>query len=292
MNEEPRKGGIFTLAAMGASVVLFVLILVTGTIMGLSASEKSTLAGARKGLGAMNRRTVPNPKTVAAWEGYRGELEKGGAALDAYLHDRDNHFDAFFEEYPAKTRNFERFKGIYIKKLGELYEKARPILARDSSGMPLARDAVFSFEEWAGITPTPEEALPAQKKFWIQQDVVDVLLAMTAQADKKAQKPELLNIECGETVEKGFYDLFPATVTLRLLHADVGEFVNQVLRSEARRLLVRLTGMAVEKAQNLQEEYVQKVKDGEEKGFDAQAFIGGLRRPLKVVLSFEVIDLK
>lgn len=293
MNEPDGKGGLLNRIALAVSAALLLLILGTGLLLGLSGTEKETLARTHETLSRLEGRRTPNPATVGAWQDYRKALTENGEELTGYLRERDANLDAFFEEFPARTRNWEMFKGIYLTKVKELYEKAKPVLARDTSGMPLAHDAVLPHDTWEGITPTPEQAVPAQKAFWVQQEVVDVLLAMAGERAEggPGPAPVLLRAETGEAEDRGIASFLPATVTVRLAPGDVGPFVNRLLQSPKRRLLVRLRGLVVEKVESLEESYVHKVKEGEADGFDEQAFLRGLRRPVKLTLTFEVVDL-
>lgn len=292
--EESGKSSVFGKVALGVSALLLVLIVVVSVAMGLSGSEKDALAGLHKDLAAAAKKPVPNPATVKKWQAYRRSLETAGEDLDAYLKTRDTGLDEWFPEYNEKSRNWGRYKALYLGKAKELYGKAKPVLAVDRAGMPLAMSAVFRFEAWADINPTEEEARPAQKRFWIQDEVVEVLLALRARlAEAKAKVlPALLSVEPGETVERGFYDIIPVTVTLRCHYRDAGGLASLLLTEGKRKLLTRLTGLTVEKTENLEEEYVHKVKEGQKDGFDAKAFVAGLARPVKVVLSFEVVDLR
>lgn len=294
MAEESVKGRKFNRGLLGACAVCVAAVVAVGVGTSLSAGEKASLSSLKAEMAGIASRSCPNQNVVRAWERYRGDLEKGAGDLEAYLAGRDSKLDAFFPEYPAKSRNFERFKTIYLANAKALHDRARPVLAKDASGMPLPADAVFAFEEWAGINPTEQEAVPAQKKFWIQDEVVSALLDLAGmiREAKKGILPELLSVKVAEAAEKGFTSTFGATIAVRMHHADVPALASILLASRGRGLLTRLTGLAVEKAENVDEEIVHKVPEGGEKGFDEEAFVEGLHRPVLVKISFDVVDLR
>ncbi len=294
MIEDTGRGRKLNRAILAVCFCLAVASGVSGVQMSLSGGEKADLGALEADLARKCGPACPNQSTVKAWEAYKSGLEAGSRDLEDYLRGRDSGLDAFFPEFQAKSRNFERFKGIYLAKAKALYEKAKPVLAKDSSGVALPADAVFGFEEWAGINPTEQEAVPAQKKFWIQEDAVDALLGFAKKAGEAGgkPKPELMSISAGEAVERGFISLIPVTLTIRAHHADVPAIAELIMKSEGRKLLVRLNGLAIEKIENLEEEFVHKVAEGEEKGFDSEAFVGRLHRPVQARITYDVVDLK
>jgi hypothetical protein len=293
MDDDAKGGSRIQQVLLGICGVFAVLIVVVWATQSLSGGETEALSNGVKELDDIARkRTFPNPATVKAWKEYRSDLDKSYEDLSGYLEGRDDRLDAFFPEFKAKSRNYERFKAIYVQKTRELYEQAKEVVVTDKGGMPLAMDAVFNFEKW-DITPTAEEARPAQKKFWIHKEVVDVLVGLHRQAvkDKAAVLPKLVSSETGEIVEKGFYNLFPVTIKARMHHLDVPAFCAALLRSDGGQLLTRLRGLSVEKYEHLEEEYVHRVKEGEKEKVNTAAFVKGLMRPVTVQITFEVIDL-
>ena len=294
MIEDAGRGRKLNRAILAVCFCLAVASGVSGVQMSLSGSEKADLAALRTDLAGKCGPACPNQSSVKAWEAYRAGLEAGSRDLDDFLKDRDSGLDSFFPDFQAKSRNFERFKGIYLAKAKALYEKAKPVLAKDSSGVPLPADAVFGFEEWAGINPTEQEAVPAQKKYWIHDDAVDVLLGLSKKLSEAGRKalPELVSISAGEGAERGFYSLIPVVLTVRIHHADAPNLAALVMKSEGRKLLVRLTGLSIEKVENLEEEFVHKVAEGQESKFDAEEFAGRLHRPVLAKISYDVVDLK
>ncbi len=294
MAEEPVKGRKLNRVILGACLCIAIAAGAAGATMSLSGTEKDSLSAMKAEMAGIASRNCPNPSVVKAWEKYRGDVEAGAKDLETYLSTRDGKLDSFFPEYPARSRNFERFKAIYLANAKALHERAKPVLAKDASGMPLPADAVFAFEEWAGINPTEQEAVPAQKKFWIQDEVVSALLALNKKLVEAKSRvlPELMSVKVAEAAERGFTSLHGATVTVRMHHGSVPEFVAMLLKSEGRGLLVRLTGLSVEKTENIEEEFVHKVAEGEAGKFNEADFVEGLHRPVLARISFDVVDIK
>lgn len=294
-NEYPSPGKGFNVAVAIVALVAVVagaVILVAG---GLSAENRTRLETTHDQLLQVDRRQgpLPTPDAVEAGKAYQRELDSLRAAVDDFYASRDRNLEKYFEEYDTR-RGGDFYRRIYREKADALYERARPVLVKDTNGNPAPADEVYQFEPFDFVPPSEAVRL-AQMKFNVQEAVTDIFLQMLedAQAARegggKRLDPVLLSVLVDNPPELKAGQIagtVPARIEALLDARDVAVLLGELLGPGGHGLLVKLAGLKVEKVGSLETTYKETVKEGEEPAIQPEDFL----KPVRVTVQFEVVD--
>jgi len=296
--ENQAPGKLFNVLAAAVAAVAALAGVLILLFLGLSPEDREALERKRQALHQVQSRkgSLPTPRAVKRWKGYRKDLEALREDVEAFFRERDRNLEAYFDEYNPNRTGTDRFRKLYTEeKAPALYETAKPVLIKDANGNPAPMDEVFAFDAW-DYTPGREEIRIAQAEFNVRSAVVDIFLDLRAHA---------------ETVrEAGGRHLDPALVSVRLTYPrdvppnavavslevkvealmdarDVPALVAGVLGPGKHGLLTRLKTLEAVKTQVLPLEFEVKVKEGEEPKIKPEGFV----KPIRATLGFEVLDI-
>lgn len=288
----PSSGKAFNVVVAvvaGLALLAGVIVLAAG---GLSASERKALDETREALVEADSRPgpLPTPQAVERWDGYRKDLGRVKTQVEEYYSARDRNLEKFFPEFDPRSGG-DRYRMVHRQKAMALYERAAPVLLKDSSGVPAPMKEVFAFPEWPYI-PGDEEVRIAQKEFNLLETTVDLLLdlkeaSQAAGAGRLA--PALMNVafeKAGEAPEGAVAVPVTAAVQLLLDARDVPALLAGFLGPGKHGLLTRLSSVSVKKTGTLELAYKETVKAGEEPRLKPDGFL----KPVNVTLTVEVLD--
>jgi len=169
---------------------------------------------------------IRNEKWIKAEEEKLEAIKKVQQEYALYYQERDEHLEKFFEAFNGEAIKDEAlWENRYIQGMNVLLDK---IKNRD---IPSGKNAL-SFRQWNVGIPTWEEIVPEQKRFWITEELVKIILN-----DKlKIDYLEGISFEREGAVSTNayteLYDIIPFTIKVSINVESLLLLMNELLKSE------------------------------------------------------------
>ncbi|MBM4055192.1 MAG: hypothetical protein FJ264_11110 [Planctomycetes bacterium] len=218
---------------IGTGIIFLVMIIVFLTLNYSRLKQHAAIHNDLENLSSMLERyalakTTYNNRWISAKEHemnvYTEEIEKCRSLINRM----DNQLETIFsnnlpEKGAVKIEDEALWKQEYLKRVSLLLEK----LERSNIDF---HESALPFYDWAANIPTWEEILPEQKRFWILDALVNVLLK-----DVGVTKLEKISFKSvpnnNDTRYEPLYSTIPLTITLELEAERVQFLLNELLKA-------------------------------------------------------------
>ncbi len=169
---------------------------------------------------------VRNKKWIKAEEKKLETLKKVQQEYEHFYKERDSHLEKIFKSVNGEEiRDEALWENRYIQGMNVLLDRIKD---RD---IPFGKNAL-SLKQWRVGIPTWDEIIPEQKKFWITEALVEILV----KDEFKIDYLEGINFEKENTVPGNthteLYDIIPFTIRLSMNAENLLFLMNEFLKSK------------------------------------------------------------
>ncbi len=169
---------------------------------------------------------IRNEKWIATEETKLEVIKTVQHKYEQFYKERDSHLEKFFVSV-----NWEEIKDEALWENRYILE-ANVLLNRIiDSKVPLGENAL-PLKQWKEKIPTWEEIVPEQKKFWITEELVNIIL----KEELKVDYLEGINFEmkngASTNVHSELYDIIPFTIKVSMDAESLLFFMNDILKSK------------------------------------------------------------
>ncbi|MGR3293915.1 MAG: hypothetical protein ACUZ9M_07895 [Candidatus Scalindua sp.] len=169
---------------------------------------------------------ICNSKWIKAEEEKLEKIKKVRQEYELFYKERDSHLEKIFESVNGEEIKDEAlWENRYIQGMNVLLDK---IKKREIS---LGKNAL-PFKQWKVVIPTWEEIVPEQKKFWITEELVKIIL----KDELKVDYLEGINFEMENDVSTNayteLYDIIPFTIKVSMNVESLLFLMNELLKSK------------------------------------------------------------
>jgi len=169
---------------------------------------------------------IRNEKWIKAEEEKLEAIKKVQQEYELFYKERDRHLEKIFETINGEEIKDEAlWENRYIQGINVLLDKIK------NRQIPLGKNA-FPCKQWKVEIPTWEEIVPVQKRFWITEELVNIILK-----DKlKVDYLEGINFEMENAVSTNaytkLYDIIPFTIKVSMNVESLLFLMNELLKSK------------------------------------------------------------
>ena len=169
---------------------------------------------------------IRNEKWIKAEEDKQEALKKVQHEYELFYKKRDSHLEKIFASVNGEEIKDEAlWENMYIQGINVLLDKIK------KREIPLGKNAL-SFKQWKAKIPTWEEIVPEQKRFWITEELVNIILNKALKVDYL----ESINFEMENAVSANarteFYDIIPFTIKVSMNVESLLILINELLKSK------------------------------------------------------------
>ncbi len=169
---------------------------------------------------------IRNEKWIKAEGEKLGVIKKVQQEYKLFYKERDRHLEKFFESVNGEEIKDEAlWENRYIQEMNSLLGKIK------NREIPLGKNAL-SLKQWKVEIPTWEEIVPEQKKFWITEELVKIILKEKLKVDYL----EDISFERESTVSTNasseLYDIIPFTMKVSMDVESLLFLVNELIKSK------------------------------------------------------------
>ncbi len=169
---------------------------------------------------------IRNEKWIKAEEEKLEAIKNVKQEYELFYKERDNHLEKFFESVSGEEIKDEAlWENRYIQGMNILLDR---IKNRD---IPLGENAL-SLKQWKLEIPTWEEIVPEQKRFWITEELVKIIL----KDELKVDYLEGISFEMENVVYTNayteLYDIIPFTIKVSMNVESLLFLMNELLKSK------------------------------------------------------------
>ncbi len=169
---------------------------------------------------------IRNEKWIKAEEKKLVLIKKAQQEYELFYKERDSHLEKIFESVNGEEIKDEAlWKNRYIQGMNGLLNK---IKNRD---IPLGNNAL-SFKQWKVEIPTWEDIAPEQKRFWITEELVKIIL----KDELKVDYLEGISFEREGSVSSNasteLCDIIPFTIKVSINAESLLFLINELLKSK------------------------------------------------------------
>lgn len=169
---------------------------------------------------------IRNEKWIKAEEEKLATIKRIQQEYEIFYKERDGHLEKIFESVNGEQINDEAlWENRYIQGMNGLRDKIK------NREIPLGKNAL-SLKQWKVEIPTWEEIVPEQKRFWITEELVEIILK-----DKlKINYLEGISFERESVVSANasaeLYDIIPFTMRVSMNVESLLFLMNELLKSK------------------------------------------------------------
>ncbi len=169
---------------------------------------------------------IRNEKLIKAEEKKLEVIKKVQQEYEFFYKKRDRHLEKFFESVNGEEIKDEAlWENRYIQEMNSLLGKI------NNREIPLGKNAL-SLKQWKVEIPTWEEIVPEQKRFWITEELVKIILK-----DKlKVDCLEGISFESESVAPTNasteLYDIIPFTMKVSMDVESLLFLVNELIKSK------------------------------------------------------------
>ena len=169
---------------------------------------------------------IRNEKWIKAEEAKQEALKKVQHEYELFYKERDSHLEKIFASVNGEEIKDEAlWENMYIQGINVLLDKIK------KREIPLGKNAL-SFKQWKAKIPTWEEIIPEQKRFWITEELVNIILKNALKVDYL----ESINFEMENAVSTNayteLYDIIPFTIKIGMNVESLLFLINELLISK------------------------------------------------------------
>jgi hypothetical protein len=169
---------------------------------------------------------VRNEKWIKAEEAKLEAIKKIQREYELFYKERDSHLEKIFTSVNGEEIKDEAlWENRYIQKLNVLLGKIK------KREIPLGENAL-PFKHWKVEIPTWREIVPEQKRFWITEELVNIIL----KEELKIDYLEGINFEIENAVSANvyteLYDIIPFTIKVSMNVESLLLLINELLISK------------------------------------------------------------
>ncbi len=169
---------------------------------------------------------IRNEKWIKAEEEKLIAIKKIQQEYELFYKERDGHLEKIFESVNGEEIKDEAlWENRYIHGVNVLLDKIK------KREIPLSKNAL-PFKQWKAEIPTWEEIVPEQKRFWITEELVNILL----EKELKVDYLEGINFEMENAVSANanteLYDIIPFTIRISMNAESLLFLMNELLKSK------------------------------------------------------------
>ncbi len=169
---------------------------------------------------------IHNEKWINAENAKLEATRKIQLEYKSFYKERDNHIEKIFDTvYGAEIKDEALWENRHFQEVNVLLEKIR------KQNVSLCKNAL-PFKRWKLEIPTWEEIALEQKRFWITEELVNIILKKELHTDCL----ESINFEKKEEVStnahSGFYDVIPFTLKVSMDIEGLLFLINEILKSK------------------------------------------------------------
>jgi hypothetical protein len=169
---------------------------------------------------------IRNEKWIKAEEAKLEAVKKIQHEYELFYKERDRLLEKIFESVNGEEIKDEAlWENRYIQGVNVLLDKIK------KREIPSGKNAL-PFKQWKAEIPTWEEIVPAQKRFWITEELVNILL----EKELKIDYLEGINFEVENAVSANadteLYDIIPFTIRVSMNVESLLFLMNELLKSK------------------------------------------------------------
>ncbi|KHE93522.1 MAG: hypothetical protein K8F52_03710 [Candidatus Scalindua rubra] len=169
---------------------------------------------------------IRNEKWIKAEEAKLEAIKNIQQEYELFYKERDRHLEKIFESANGEEIKDEAlWENRYIQGSNVLLGRIK------NRELPLGENAL-SLKQWKVKIPTWEEILPEQKRFWITEELVKIIL----KDELKVVYLEGINFEMENAVSTNvyteLYDIIPFTITVSMNAESLLFLMNELLKSK------------------------------------------------------------
>ena len=167
-----------------------------------------------------------NEKWIKAEEAKQEAIKKVQHEYERFYKERDSHLEKIFASVNGEEIKDEAlWENRYIQGINVLLDKIK------KREIPLGKNAL-PFKQWKAEIPAWEEIVPEQKRFWITEELVNIILKKALQVDYL----ESINFETENVVSTNayteLYDIIPFTIKIGMNVESLLFLINELLKSK------------------------------------------------------------
>jgi hypothetical protein len=168
---------------------------------------------------------IHNEKWIKAEEAKLGAIKKVQHEYELFYKEQDSHLEKIFASVNGEEIKDEAlWENRYIQGINALRDEIK------KRGVPLGEKAL-PFKQWKVEIPTWKEIVPEQKKFWVTEELVNIIL----NEELKVEYLEGINFEMENAVSTNayteLYDIIPFTIKISMNVESLLFLINELLKS-------------------------------------------------------------
>ena len=169
---------------------------------------------------------ICNEKWIKAEEEQLESIKRVQQEYELFYKERDRHLEKMFESVNGEGIKDEAlWENRYIQRKNILLEKI------ENREISLGKNAL-PFKQWKVKIPTWEEIVPEQKRFWVTEELVRIIL----KDELKVDYLEGINFEMEDAVSVNanteLYDIIPFTIKVSMNVESLLFLLNELLKSK------------------------------------------------------------
>ncbi|MBC8552514.1 MAG: hypothetical protein H8D23_23035 [Candidatus Brocadiales bacterium] len=169
---------------------------------------------------------IRNEKWIKAEEAKLEAIKNVQQEYELFYKERDSHLEKIFESVNGEEIKDEAlWENRYIQGMNVLLDRIK------NREIPLGKNAL-SLKQWKVEIPTWEEIVPEQKRFWITEELVKIIL----KDELKVEYLEGINFEMESAVSTNvyteLYDIIPFTIKVSMNVESLLFLMNELLKSK------------------------------------------------------------
>ncbi len=169
---------------------------------------------------------IRNEKWIKAEEVKQEDIKKAQHEYELFYKERDSHLEKIFSSVNGgKIKDEALWENRYIQGINVLKEKIeKREISLGSNALP--------FKQWKVEIPTWKKIIPEQKKFWITEELVNIIL----KEELKVDYLEGINFEMNNAVSTNtyseLYDIIPFTLKVSMEVESLLFLINELSKSK------------------------------------------------------------
>ncbi len=169
---------------------------------------------------------IHNEKWIKAEKAKLEAIKKVQREYELFYKERDSQFEKIFVSASGEEIKDEALWGNrYIEEINILLERIK------ECEIFLGQNAL-PFKQWELKIPTWEEIVPEQKRFWITEELVNIILKQELKVDSLKGINFDMNSAFSTNANMNLYDIIPFTIKVSMEVESLLFFINELLKSK------------------------------------------------------------
>ena len=169
---------------------------------------------------------IRNEKWIKAEEAKLEAIKKVQHEYELFYKEQDSHLEKIFASVNGEEIKDEAlWENRYIQGINVLQDEIK------KREIPLGKNAL-PFKQWKMEIPTWKEIVPEQKRFWVTEELVNIIL----NEELKVDYLEGINFEMENAVSTNayteLYDIIPFTIKVSMNVESLFFLINELLKSK------------------------------------------------------------